>query len=144
MSARFTFRLSSDSLIFQDVQSNRDECELLRTRLLELLPVVMMAVQRDSAEVGGQVIIPADLKSNVERFQRFEIVLDAEALMFMFILTTQESGRHREGGDRHCQGCELEAETSQTHRRVLGQIARRRSKELQGRSGMGHELVQRE
>lgn len=56
-------------LSFQTVQSNRDECELLETRVLEIVSVVLMVIQPQVTGVDDPTTLPPSLKQNVERLQ---------------------------------------------------------------------------
>lgn len=62
-----SYRLVIDWVSLQDVRSNREECDLLKRRLLELLAVVTMAMQKQRTTTSGKASIPTDLKQNVER-----------------------------------------------------------------------------
>lgn len=54
----------------QGIQSNQEDAEALSSQLLQLLPVVAMALQREAVGVDGRLSIPANLRHNVERLQK--------------------------------------------------------------------------
>lgn len=51
------------------MQISREDCEILRTRILQLLPVILMAVNNESTKDKGHIIIPPQLDLNIRRFQ---------------------------------------------------------------------------
>lgn len=51
----------------QTVRTSRDDCTLLRSRILQLLPVIIMAAKK---ALDKQDYIPQDLTDNIERFQK--------------------------------------------------------------------------
>lgn len=56
-----------DRFHFQDVCGDREDCDVLQRRLLELLVVVMMAIQKQRTTPSNKATIPSHLKRNVDR-----------------------------------------------------------------------------
>lgn len=53
---------------FQRIRDNKEECDLLRAQLLELLAVILMAIKEQSTGKADRMVIPPDLRRHVGRF----------------------------------------------------------------------------
>lgn len=59
----------------QAVKTNQDDCQLLRKRLLQLLPVLLLVMNKESH--GGKEVtaIPIDLRRNIDRLKQYVVTV---------------------------------------------------------------------